>query len=116
MLSQTQKNFFIDKINEKVDLPLLGERAERALLEVLVGQIDRELENTVPPQYIAYIENPNLGMSGSDEAISFIRNNLSDHLLQKLNFGMLGNAMGKKAVELFVEMLVEAMRKGKSIS
>ncbi len=116
MLNLTQKNLFIDKINEIIDLPLLGEKAERALIEVLVNQIDKELDVVVPAQYIKYIENIEEGLSGSSEAIRFIRDNLTEHLLSKINFGMLGAAMGKKAIELFTEMLIEAMQKGKTLA
>ncbi len=115
MLNTNQKNLIIDRINDKIDLPLLGERAERALIDVVVNQIDKELDVILPEQYKGFVDNAAVGLSGTEDAMAFIRQNLAAHLTQKLNFGMLGQEKGKQVVELFVDIFVNALQKGNSL-
>ncbi|SFE70220.1 hypothetical protein [Thermoflexibacter ruber] len=112
MLSPTQINQIADKINSKVDLPLLGENQEKQLFMTVINQIANLLSTTMPKQYQAMLNDPKQGIE-TNEA-NKIGNELMQQITSKVNMGMLGS-VGKSIATSFVETIVAGLQKGGKI-
>jgi hypothetical protein len=112
MLSPTQINQIADKINAKIDLPLLGENQEKQLFMTIIGQIANLFSTTVPKQYQAMLNDPNQGIEANEA--NKIGNDLMQQITSKVNMGMLGS-VGKNIASSFVETIVTGLQKGGKI-
>lgn len=116
MLSNVQVNYLAEKINEKVNLPILGEQAEFALIKKAIYKILDVLEDEVPEEFVDFLEDTAQGFDpGQAVDIELVKNNLVAFVNAKVNLPLVGEETEKKIFSTLADVLFEAMTQGKKL-
>ena len=117
MLSKEQVHFLSDKINKKVNLPLLGEKAELAIIKKAINKILKVLEDEIPEEFFDFIEDTAKGFDpGQGTNIELVKGNLVTFVNKKVNLPLIGEKAEKKVFSIMLGILFDAMTKGKKLS
>lgn len=116
MLTQDQVDYLVKKLNKKVDIPVVGERFEAQLIEMGIWKIDKELDDHLPNQWKDLLNNVGEGLEpGSPADLEVIKSSLVKFLNNKINIPIIGERAEKKLLEKTIDLLVEALKKGKKL-
>jgi hypothetical protein len=113
MLTDKQIKIIVDKINEKIDIPKIGEKFEGILIKFIVKQIDKLLEDKLPQELYETITNISDGIDDSE--LEIIKTNLTNFVNKHINLPLLDEEQEEKVIILVVDILVNAMRKGEDV-
>lgn len=113
MLTNEQIEALVAKINAKINLPVLGEKAEMAIFRMAVKQILKFLENNVPQEWTTLINDTSDGLT--EEESNAIVEKLVRFMNSKIDIPLLEEDMESKVFELVVKSIVEAMTKNKNL-
>lgn len=110
MLNDQQIEALADKLNAKLDIPLVGEGTERQILmtalqqlnKLLAGQLGEELRSTITP----LID----GSATGDEATR-LRSQAVELLNKKVNLPVVGEETEAKLLGPVVDGIVDVLRK-----
>ncbi len=114
ILDDAQIDWITAKVNEKINVPILGEKAEGKFIRKALLKVLAKLEQELPPEVLRLITDAAEGVNPGDD-ISEIKANTVDFLNKEINLPILNE---KKEAELFtivVDLLFDAMQKGKSV-
>ncbi len=113
MLSSEQVDAITAKVNAKVNLPLLGERAEAAIFKMAVRQILEFLEQNVPEDWRSLINDSSDGLS--PEEVEVIADKLVRFMNAKIDIPLLGEDVEAKVFKIVVGFIIESMSKNKTL-
>lgn len=117
MLSKGQVNFLAGKINKKVNIPILGEKAEFALIKKAINKVLKVLEDEIPEEFMDFLEDTAIGFDPEQGInIELIKNNLVTFVNEKVNIPIIGEKAEKKVFSAALDILFEAMTKGKKLT
>lgn len=116
MLSNVQINFVAGKINEKVDLPILGEQAEFAIIKKAINKVLDVLEDEIPNEFVDFIEDTAQGFDPEQGTnVELVKENIITFVNEKVNLPLIGEKTEAKIFSTLVDILFEAMTKGKKL-
>ncbi|MBT3385784.1 MAG: hypothetical protein HN778_07660 [Prolixibacteraceae bacterium] len=116
MLSNVQINFLAEKINEKVNLPLLGEEAELALIKKAIYKVLDILEDEIPDEFVDFLEDTALGFDPEQGVnIELVKTKIVTFVNEKVDLPILGEETEKKIFSRLADVLIDAMTKGNKL-
>ncbi|HKI89849.1 MAG TPA: hypothetical protein VKA38_12540 [Draconibacterium sp.] len=116
MLSNEQVTFIAEKINEKVDLPVLGEKAEFAIIKKAVKKVLKLLEDEIPEEYLDFLQDTAKGFDPEQGTnIQLIKDNIVEFVNKKVDIPLLGEDTEKEVFSVAVDVLIDAMTKNKRL-
>jgi hypothetical protein len=109
MLTDEQILGIVDKVNKKINIPVIGEDLERTVFYKMVKLIDMKLYEVLPNEYYELINNLESGIS--DEEAKLMVKRLSKVLNRHINIPIIGEKMEGKLIRRVLKIIVGAMRK-----
>lgn len=117
ILTDEQINYIVDKLNDKINLPILGERTEAKIIKGAVSQVLAEVGDRIPKEYLKLIDNVADGILPSKaEEVEKSKLEIATFLNKKVNIPIIGERKEQTLFEMFVEILFDAMEEGKSLA
>lgn len=110
MLSDDEIQVLAQKVNERINLPLLSEEKEQIVMFKIIKFMDRALYKLLPNEYYQLIKDATDGIS-PDEAKLIIRR-LTPLINNVINIPVLTEKHEAKVIELLLSLIVNAMVKG----
>ncbi|MCT4624827.1 MAG: hypothetical protein N4A46_14495 [Schleiferiaceae bacterium] len=108
MLTDEQILGIVDKVNKKINIPVIGEDLERTVFYKMVKLIDMKLYEVLPNEYYELINNLESGIS--DEEAKLMVKRLSKVLNRHINIPIIGEKMEGKLIRRVLKIIVGAMR------
>ena len=116
MLSNEQVTFIAQKINKKVNLPVLGEKAEFFIIKKAVTKILDVLEGEIPEEYLDFVEDTAKGFDPEKGAnIQLIKDNIVEFVNKKVDIPLLNENTEKEVFAVAIDVLIDAMTKEKKL-
>ena len=116
MLSNEQVTFIANKINEKVNLPVLGEKAEFFIIKKAVQKLLKLLENEIPEEYLDFLDDTAKGFDPEQGAnIQLIKDNIVEFVNKKVDIPLLGEDTEKEVFSVAIDVIIDAMTKKKKL-
>ena len=117
ILTQMQQDYLIDKVNEKINLPILGERGERMIFAKAIEKILEKLEKELPEEVLNYIHDVSVGfIPGGDGDLQDAIEASVDFLNKEINLPLISERKEKKLFTAVIESLFEAMLRGNKLA
>ena len=117
ILTDIQKNYLVDKINQKVNLPILGERAEKKLFAKAIDKILEKLEKELPEEILNYINEVSDGFIPGGEGDLQDAIDASVRFLNKeVNIPLINEEKEEQLFTAVIESLFDAMKKGNKLA
>lgn len=117
ILTDLQINYLVKKINDKVNLPLLGEQGEHRVITKAIEKILNHLEDNLPEELLALINDASNGFLPGDAAdAKRAKKACIRHLNNKVNIPLVSERKEQKLFTIVVENLFEAMKKGRRLA
>jgi len=110
MLSDAQINALAQKVNDAINLPILGEKAEFKVFAKIIRVIDRKLYELLPNEYYELVNDASNGIS-EDDALR-LEDRLTKLLNENINIPFISEAKEEMLIRLVISQLVRAMVKG----
>jgi hypothetical protein len=114
MLTEAQMKFIARRLNEKINVPLIGENAEFKLLMMAVRKINRVLEQELPEELIEFLTDLAKGFEPEDD-LEEIKRNTVVFLNKEVNLPIIGEDKEEKLITEVVDLLFNAMRKHRKL-
>ena len=116
-LSENQKKYLVNKINEKINLPILGERGERKIFAFAIDKILETIKNNIPVEILPYINDIAVGLvPGGDADLDDAKEATVRMLNKEINIPFMGEKREKELFETVVDLLFNAMQKGNKLA
>lgn len=114
-LTPEQKNDLADKINDQIDLPILGEAEEKTLIPFAIDKVLAALDDKLPDSLKSSIHDVEKGIETDAENFIKIKMNTVAFLNKEINLPIIGERAEERIFNLIVRELFEAMRKGNKL-
>jgi hypothetical protein len=116
MLTDQQIKWIAAEVNKKVDIPIIGEEFEQMIIEAGIKKIDQLLDKELPPQFREFINDVTKGIEpGSPTDLQVLKDNLIVYINDHVNIPLIGKRAERKLIAEVIEIIVEALQKGKSL-
>ncbi|MEX0965881.1 MAG: hypothetical protein WD077_01475 [Bacteroidia bacterium] len=116
MLTEEQIQWIVEKLNVKINLPVIGEKLEARILDFAVRKVMDLLEKELPKELLAALQDSAEGFEPGREAdFTALKNNLTRFINKKINIPLLGEEKEEEIFSQLVEILIEAMKKNKKV-
>jgi len=116
MLSNEQVIFIANKINEKVNLPILGEKAEFFIIKKAVTKVLDVLDDEIPEEYLDFLEDTAKGFDPEQGAnVQLIKNNIVSFVNKKVDIPLLSETTENEVFSTLIDVMFEAMIKNKKL-
>lgn len=113
MLTTEQIESIVVKINAKINLPILGEKAEAFVFKMAVKQILKFLENNLPEEWMQLINDATDGLTPQE--VDNIVEKLVRYMNAKIDIPLLGEDVEATLFDMVVRLIIEAMTKNKNL-
>lgn len=100
-------------INDKIDIPFLDESSEQVVFFKIVRRLDEVLYQFLPNEVYGFFNTPQNGIDDTEAANLKLR--LSKLIIEKIRFPFLSELLEGKVIGLFIDVIVNAMKKGMSL-
>ncbi|MFQ3576763.1 MAG: hypothetical protein SNJ77_10045 [Cytophagales bacterium] len=111
MFSATQKTKLVSLLNAKIDIPIIGETMEAAIISPLVDTIGASISKLLPANAIASLTNPALASTIDTKSLT---SSLNSSVMTSIS-SKLGQANANIMVNEVVKLITEAGKSGKSL-
>jgi hypothetical protein len=108
-MTQSEVQLLAEKLNKKIDVPLISERKEGKILLKIILKIDKFLYDSLPNELYDLIRNLNDGID-DDEAKTLIKR-LSKLANKKINIPYIPESLEYVMIRFVIALIVNAMRK-----
>ena len=117
ILTKNQQNYLVNKVNEKVNLPLLGERGEKRVFSHAIKKILEKLEEELPEKYIQLMNDVSDGFIPSEEQdVKKAMKAIITFLNKSVNIPFMSERKEQRLFSIVIETLFEAMKKGNKLA
>lgn len=114
ILDEAQINWIVKEVNKKVNVPLLGEKAEGKLIRKAVDLVLAKLDDALPEEITKFMTDAADGIEpGADTAE--MKENTVDFLNKEINLPILNEKQEGKLIGKIVDLLFDALEKGKTV-
>lgn len=114
MLTKDEVEIIASKLNEEINIPILGDRSEKKILIKIVRKIDRFLYKNLPNEIYGLVRLVEDGITDEEEVI--LRNRLPDLINEHVNLPFLNESTERKIFEFVLNIIIDALKKDHSIS
>jgi hypothetical protein len=114
MLSNEQITWIVDKVNEKINVPIIGERAEAKFIRKGIERILKLLEENLPEEVFQLLDDAAAGVEPSED-LQGIKENTVDFLNKEINLPIVGEEFEKTLFTEVVDLIFDALQKGKKL-
>lgn len=116
MLTESQIDFVVDLANKKLDLPVLGEKPERAIIKFAIKKVDFVLDQELPPEWKDFLNTTSDGIvPGGEEDFNTVIAGMTSFVNKKVNLPIVGEELEHLVFEEILRCIFEALKKGKSL-
>lgn len=117
MLSNVQIEFLAKKINVKLNLPLLGEKAELAIIKKAINKVLDIIEDELPDEFYDFLEDTAQGFDPKEGVnIELLKGNIVPFVNEKVNIPLINEETEEKLFSTMFDILFDAMTKGKKLA
>jgi len=113
MLTNEQIDAVVAKINQKINLPVLGEKTEAVIFKMVVKKILKFLEEHLPEEWINLINNTSDGLTPQE--VNAIVDKLVRYMNAQIDIPLLSEDEEAIIFETVVRLIIESMAKNKSL-
>lgn len=114
ILDEAQVNWITKEVNKKVNVPLLGEKAEGKLIRKAVELVLKKLDGALPEEVTNFMTDAADGIEpGADT--SEMKDNTVDFLNKEINIPILNEKQEGDLISKIVDLLFDALEKGESV-
>ncbi len=110
MLTDEQVNAIAQMVNNAVNLPLLGEKAEFVVFAKIVRMLDKKLYEVLPNEYYELINDASNGIS--EEEAAKMEERLTNLLNEKVNIPFISERKEAILIGIVIGQVVRAMVNG----
>ena len=110
LLTEQEVQQIATKLNEAINLPLLGEPTEQIIFTKIVRRVDELLYQILPNEIYAFIRTIEEGLAAAESETLLER--AATWLNAHLNIPWIPEALEQKIFRLIVEIIAWALRKG----
>lgn len=115
MISEAQIQFIVDRANEKINVPILGEKAEGRLIRKAVDKVLKCLEENLPKEIFDFLDSVSDGIEpGMD--LEEMKKNTVEFLNKEINLPIVGEKFEAKLFTEVVDLIFNALKKGKKLA
>lgn len=116
ILNQEQQKVVIQKVNDRINLPVLGEKAERAIFKFALKRLLKKLEEELPEDLVEFLDTTADGIvPGGEESLKEVKEGIVNYLNDKVDIPILGEKGERQFISAVIDILFDAMQKEKSI-
>jgi len=116
ILTVKQKEILLNKVNKKINLPILGEKIEGKIFEKGIDKILEVLEKELPDDVLSYLNDVSDGfLPANEKDQKEAMESLVELLDQEINIPLMGKRKEKAFFTIIVETIFEAMKKGNNL-
>ena len=115
MLSESQIQFIVDKVNEKVDMPVIGEKAEAFILRNAIEKVLKKLEESLPSEIFGFLDDLSNGLEPGQD-IETMKANTVVFLNKEINLPIVGEKFEATLFTVVVDLIFDAMQKGRKLA
>ena len=108
MLSDAQITQLADKINEKVNIPILSERREQKIIENLLRRVDDEIAKHLPPALQDIWNKLDDGINAAEA--EELGDELTKLINEKLDIPLLNEQQEEKVLGTIVDLVMEVVQ------
>ena len=117
MLTKEQIEVLVGKVNDKVNLPVLGEKSEAFLFRFATKKILRVLKKELPEEIQGFIDNTADGfVEGGENDVNEVKKYLVEFLNEKVNVPIIGERAEKELIAEVIDLIFDAMKKGNKLA
>lgn len=114
ILTDQQIAWLVERVNEKVNLPIIGEKAEADLIKKAILKVLAKLEEELPEEVLKFLEELGSGFPpGAD--LDEIKENTVEFLNKEINIPLINEKKEAKIFTEVVDLLFDAMKKNKEV-
>ncbi len=113
MLSHDEVEALATKLNDKIDIPFIDEKAEQIIFVKIVKQFDRLLYQNLPNELYGFVKVTGGGIS--DEDAKYLKSILGTRLNNKFDIPYVPEWVEQEIFEMLIDLVVEAMKRGCSV-
>lgn len=117
MLSTEQIELIARKANQRVDVPVIGERFEHRILVFGVKRIDKALDEHLPEDFAVLLDDVSDGLEpGSPADLEKIKIHLVEYLNRYVDIPVLGEKGEHELFNLVIGMVIDSLCKDKQLA
>ena len=113
MLSSDEVEILATKLNEKIDIPYIDDKAEQLILVKIVKKIDRLLYRKLPNELYGLVKNSRDGIS--DEDARQLKSVLATRINKEFDIPYIPEWIEQEILEVSIGLIVNGMRKNYSM-
>lgn len=110
MLTDAEVNGLALKVNNAVNLPLIGEKKELQVFVKIIKWVDKQLYKLLPNEYYELVKDATDGITKEEALV--IEERLTPLINEKVNIPILSEKMEAKLIGLILGLIMNAMVKG----
>jgi len=105
MLSESQINKIVQKLNAKIDIPIINERKEEKILENVLTKLDNKVAKELPPPLRDMWNKLDDGIT--EEEGAELAAKVTEIVNRKINIPLLNEKQEQKLISALVETIIE---------
>jgi len=110
MLTDAEVNALAIKVNNAINLPLIGEKKELKVFVKIIKWVDKQLYKLLPNEYYELVKDATDGITKEEALV--IEERLTPLINEKINIPVLSEKMEAKLIGLVLGLIMNAMVKG----
>jgi len=113
MLSSNEVEMLATRLNEKIDIPYIDDKAEQLIMVKIVKKIDRLLYRKLPNEIYGLVKNSHDGIS--DEDARQLKSVLATRINKEFDIPYISEWIEQEILEISIGLIVNGMRKNYSM-
>ncbi len=114
ILNENQINHIVDAVNKKVNIPILGEKAEAKLIRKFVVEALEKLEEILSPEVLAYVNNASAGLvKGAN--LKEAKKRTVKMVNKDVNIPFISERREAQIFTIIIDIIFDAMQQGKEL-
>jgi hypothetical protein len=110
MLTDAEVNALAIKVNNAINLPIIGEKKELRVFVKIIKWVDKQLYKLLPNEYYGLVKDATDGVTKEEALV--IEERLTPLINEQINIPVLSEKMEAKLIGLVLGMIMNAMVKG----
>ena len=105
-----------EKINGKINIPILGEKSEQILFQWAVKKTLNKLFDLIPEEWALFLEDVNEGLEADESTLDELKFGMATFLNKKVNIPLLKEATEERVILMLLDEVFIALQKGGAIN
>lgn len=113
MLSKKQIVYITERVNEKINIPVIGEKIEFLFIRFAVEMVDEKMEEILPPEIAGLLTSISNGIDPQEA--EELKKRMVKYLNNHVNITLLNEESEAKVIELFMDVLADSFLEGNAL-